>query len=185
MVIIVANTSEEIEQAFEWLNQNGNADAIVKADEIKKQKKSEYDKQRYQERKNSIVKNVESEEEKEKKEKESTKEKEIKEKEEIIYISPDTKKVTKKPYGSGANVMLTEEQYWKLCDKFGVIDANNKIEKASMYFASKGKAKEYKDHYMTILNWDRMDRERKMNGRKSWTEIADQLSQEMDDLPQL
>ena len=42
MVIIVATTPEEIKEAFAWLSENTGADFIVKADEIKKQKKGRF-----------------------------------------------------------------------------------------------------------------------------------------------
>ena len=70
MVIIVATTSEEIKEAFDWLTENTGAITIVKTDEIKKQKKSEYDKQRYENKKNSTVKTVENDREKREEEKE-------------------------------------------------------------------------------------------------------------------
>ena len=44
---------------------NPEVEVIMKNDELRKQKKSEYDKQRYQERKNTTVKNVESTKEEE------------------------------------------------------------------------------------------------------------------------
>ena len=195
-IIVLLNVNPEDSENLKMVLDRAIPEKDLTTDEIQKQKKSEYDRQRYMEKKNSTVKNVEkveSTEEREKKEKESSKEKEIKDKEDLnIYISPEANstvkpkaKPVKKPYGSGENVMLTDEQFCKLHERLP--DADAWIEKASLYFGSKGNANQYKDHYMTILNWDRMDRERKaqqMNRRESWTEIAEQLSQEME-LPQL
>lgn len=66
--------------------------------------------------------------------------------------------VTKNRYGSQKNVLLSQIEYAKLCEKLN--DADEKIEAASLYFASKGNASKYKSHYATILNWDRMAKER-------------------------
>ena len=63
----------------------------------------------------------------------------------------------------GNSVLLKEEEYKKLCDKFGKEVADDWIERMNYYAASKPhKWKEYKDgdHYLTILNWDRMKQER-------------------------
>jgi len=58
----------------------------------------------------------------------------------------------KKPYGEFKNVFLSEEEYGKLLDKFGS-NLADKIEELSTGIASKGY--KYKDHYATILSWDR------------------------------
>jgi hypothetical protein len=48
-------------------------------------------------------------------------------------------------------VKLTKEEYLKLISKFGLQDADRKIDKLNSYIGSKGK--KYKSHYHTILNW--------------------------------
>lgn len=72
---------------------------------------------------------------------------------------PNSKpKPEKKRYGSAKNVLLTDEEYEKLKERFP--DADDKIEAMSLYFESKGNAGKYKSHYATFLNWERMARER-------------------------
>lgn len=68
------------------------------------------------------------------------------------------KKPEKSAYGSLENVMLTDEEYSKLKERFA--DADEKIEAMSLYFGSHGNAKKYKSHYATALNWARMAQER-------------------------
>ena len=62
-------------------------------------------------------------------------------------------KSEKQKFGSMQNVLLTSEEYAKLCERFP--DADAKIESLSLAIASKGY--KYKDHYATVLNWARMD----------------------------
>jgi len=52
-------------------------------------------------------------------------------------------------------VFLTEDEYKKLVDKFGENLTKDKIEELSLYMKSQGLEKKYKDHYATILTWDR------------------------------
>ena len=61
--------------------------------------------------------------------------------------------IKRKKYGSFENVLLTDEEYQKLKDRFS--DYENKIENLSNYIASKGD--KYKSHYATILNWSRKE----------------------------
>ena len=56
-------------------------------------------------------------------------------------------------YGEHGNVILTDEEYVKLQQRFP--DYEKRIENLSAYMASKGK--KYKSHYATILNWANMD----------------------------
>ncbi|EUC53078.1 phage replisome organizer N-terminal domain-containing protein [Mogibacterium timidum] len=60
-------------------------------------------------------------------------------------------------YGEYKNIRLTDEEYKKLQDK---LQANTDImiEKLSRYIKSKGT--DYKDHYVTILNWYEQDKEK-------------------------
>lgn len=48
-------------------------------------------------------------------------------------------------------VLLTDDEYKKLLDKFGKQDAIRRIENLNNYIGSKGT--KYKSHYHTILNW--------------------------------
>ena len=59
----------------------------------------------------------------------------------------------KNKYGEHGNVILTDEEYEKLQQRFP--DYEKRIENLSAYMASKGK--KYKSHYATIMNWANMD----------------------------
>lgn len=60
-------------------------------------------------------------------------------------------------YGEYQNIRLTDEEYQKLQEKMqGHTDTM--IEKLSRYIKSSGK--DYKDHYVTILNWYEQDKEK-------------------------
>ncbi|HES9513778.1 TPA: phage replisome organizer N-terminal domain-containing protein [Streptococcus pneumoniae] len=60
-------------------------------------------------------------------------------------------------YGEYKNIRLTDEEYKKLKDKLQV-HTDTMIEKLSRYLKSKGT--DYKDHYVTILNWYEQDKEK-------------------------
>ena len=60
----------------------------------------------------------------------------------------------KREYGEFKNVLLTDDDYKKLEE----INALSQIENLSSYMASTGKR--YKDHYATILNWERRDKQK-------------------------
>lgn len=60
----------------------------------------------------------------------------------------------KREYGEFKNVLLTDDDYKKLEEK----NALSQIENLSSYMASTGKR--YKDHYATILNWERRDKQK-------------------------
>lgn len=62
-----------------------------------------------------------------------------------------------------SNVILTEEQYQKLIDKFGEEITLDWIERLHLYIGSKGK--KYEDHYLTILNWNRRENKNKSDWR--------------------
>lgn len=66
----------------------------------------------------------------------------------------------KKPYGEFSNIMLTDEELAKLQGRFS--DWAYRIDSASIYIEAKGDP--YKSHYAAILNWARMDAERKREG---------------------
>jgi hypothetical protein len=60
------------------------------------------------------------------------------------------------------NVYLTQGEYEKLVAEFGEKPSREKIERLSLYMKSKGA--KYKDHYATILTWERMGESRKSKG---------------------
>ena len=60
-------------------------------------------------------------------------------------------------------VLLTEDEYKKLIDKFGEDIAKDKIEELNNSIMSKGY--KYKSHYYTILCWDRKNKKGDTNGR--------------------
>jgi len=70
-------------------------------------------------------------------------------------VKRDSPKV---PYGEFLNVLLTSEEHSKLVEKFGEAGANKRIENLSGAVESKGYR--YKNHYATILTWERMDEKR-------------------------
>lgn len=75
------------------------------------------------------------------------------------YKEKDQKKdipIKKEKKAYLGNVYLTEEEYNKLVERFGPEGAKDRIEGLSLYIKSKGAERKYKDHYATILNWERM-----------------------------
>ncbi len=79
-----------------------------------------------------------------------------------IYINKDNKNIEKGVWGEFQNIFLSEKEFQKLIDRFGEVDAKQKIETLSAGIASKGY--KYKDHYATILNWSRLDEKRRQGG---------------------
>lgn len=71
-------------------------------------------------------------------------------------------------YGEFHNVRLNDEEYQKLKEKLKH-HTDTMIEKLSRYIKSNGK--DYKDHYVTILNWYEQDREKLSQKDKSKNEI--------------
>ena len=66
-------------------------------------------------------------------------------------------------------VFLTEEEYEKLGEKWGLSVLDDKIDELNDYIGSKGK--KYKMHYHTLLSWDRRkSKESQSNGLLSWAE---------------
>ena len=68
--------------------------------------------------------------------------------------SIDKNRIDKNKYGEFQNVLLTDEEYKKLQEKFPR-DYKDRIENLSIYLQSKGK--KYKSHYATILSWARKE----------------------------
>ena len=60
-------------------------------------------------------------------------------------------------YGEYKNIRLTDEEYQNLKGKLQE-HTDTMIEKLSRYIKSKGT--DYKDHYVTILNWYEQDKEK-------------------------
>ena len=73
----------------------------------------------------------------------------------------DTTSPKKSKYGDAENVLLTDEEYKKLKDRFPS-DYEERINNLSYYIASKGA--KYKSHYMTILAWARKDSNKSKKG---------------------
>ena len=76
--------------------------------------------------------------------KEKLKEREVKEKEYVREKFPDFH-----------TILISESEYLALVQKFGEVKTKEKIEALHLYIGSKGK--KYKSHYLTILNWERMN----------------------------
>lgn len=74
-------------------------------------------------------------------------------KEQLKTINNNNKENKKRKYGQFNNVLLSDDEYNKLKERFN--DYNDKIENLSGYIASKGD--KYKNHYATILNWARKE----------------------------
>ena len=67
--------------------------------------------------------------------------------------SPALPVPAKRPHGEFGNVMLTDDEFAKLCEKCA--DADALITELDQYIESQGKTKKYKSHYATLLNWSR------------------------------
>lgn len=67
--------------------------------------------------------------------------------------SPALPVPAKRPHGEFGNVLLTDDEFAKLCEKCA--DADSLITELDQYIESQGKTKKYKSHYATLLNWSR------------------------------
>lgn len=76
----------------------------------------------------------------------------------------EKEKPVRHKYGMFQNVLLSDDEMEKLKEKFPT-DYDMRINKLSMYIDSKGN--KYKNHYSTLLNWDRMDKEREAEKSKA------------------
>jgi hypothetical protein len=72
---------------------------------------------------------------------------------ENVSAKPSPALPAKHPHGEFGNVMLTTDEYIKLCEKCQ--DADSLITELDQYIESQGKGKKYKSHYATLLNWSR------------------------------
>lgn len=66
-------------------------------------------------------------------------------------------KPPKQKYGDLDNVLLTDDEFNKLINRFPD-DYQDRIDNLSYYIASKGD--KYKSHYATLLNWERLEKKR-------------------------
>lgn len=83
----------------------------------------------------------------------------------IAEVKSSPKKQSKKRYpDKEGSVLISEKEYGKLVDRFGKIKTNEWIERLDLYIKSKGV--KYKSHYHTILNWDKMEKERSKENTK-------------------
>ena len=73
--------------------------------------------------------------------------------ENVSAPSPALSVPSKKVHGEFGNVMLTDDEFAKLCEKCP--DADALITELDQYIESQGKTKKYKSHYATLLNWSR------------------------------
>ena len=74
-----------------------------------------------------------------------------------VKIKTKDKESTKLTFGEFNNVILTTEEHAKLVTKFG--DEKVAALIANLSIGIKSKGYKYKDHYATILNWERRDSE--------------------------
>lgn len=178
-------------------------------DEQQKKKRSEYDKQRYAEKKNSNVKTCENDVENVDSTLFHTKEERAEKEEDLPLSSPSSLSSSPStpiinpitPYNPplpeekgekeenviaagaakrgplaeyGEFVRLSEDEYQKLVDKFGTLKATMMIANMDHYIGEDPKRqKTYKtrNHYLTLLNWQRMDEERKKAREKPQTPV--------------
>lgn len=84
--------------------------------------------------------------------------------------SPALPVPAKRPHGEFGNVMLTDDEFSKLCEKCP--DADALITELDQYIESQGKGKKYKSHYATLLNWSRRKAQeaKQKNGYKTAAE---------------
>ncbi len=80
-------------------------------------------------------------------------------KETITKETKQKKVISKHKYGEFNNVLLSDNEYEKLKDKFGEKGVKERIDNLSAGIASKGY--KYKSHYVTILVWDKRDAKKK------------------------
>ena len=66
---------------------------------------------------------------------------------------PAPSRPVKRHHGEFGNVLLTDDEFRKLCEKCA--DADSLITELDQYIESQGKTKKYKSHYATLLNWSR------------------------------
>ena len=90
----------------------------------------------------------------------------------------------------GSHVKLSEKEFLSLQEKFGYEKALEKIEWMNNYIGEDPKRErvyQSRNHYLTLLNWDRMDQERKQKPQaaeqpkeETWMEVAERIQRERD-----
>jgi hypothetical protein len=75
-----------------------------------------------------------------------------------LVLKKDKTILKKDIYGIFQNVLLTKEEHQKLINQFGEDSTKELIETLSRGIESKGY--KYKNHYATILTWDRNEKKR-------------------------
>ena len=87
-------------------------------------------------------------------------------------ISPASpSKPSKHKYGEFKNVLLTDEEYTKLQEKFPH-DYSERIENMSEGIARKGY--KYKSHYLAILNWAKRDKPKKETSSNPFLDMLEE-----------
>lgn len=61
----------------------------------------------------------------------------------------------------GKFVSMTEEEYQKLCERFGEQNTKDMIERMEIYCGSNGKT--YTDYYLTAIGWFKRDEDKRKN----------------------
>lgn len=95
---------------------------------------------------------------------------------EKVEVKPPS---AKHPHGEFGNIMLTTDEYIKLCERLD--NADELINEADQYFeAQPDKAKKYKSHYAMLLSWDRRrkDVERPKQGFMTSDDISRRNAEE-------
>lgn len=90
---------------------------------------------------------------------------------ESIYQEPDSPNPTKHKYGEHQNVLLTDDEYQKLMERFPE-DYNDHINELSNGLALYGY--KYKSHYLAILKWAEKDKKQNKTQR-SETQQGDNI----------
>ena len=88
-------------------------------------------------------------------------------------MSQKSRDITKRKICYSGNVYLTDKEYEKLVEQFGDDGTKDRIEALSLYIASKGAERKYKSHSATILNWERMKKEREVKDERKGQQRRD------------
>ena len=87
--------------------------------------------------------------------------------------TPVKAKPTKHKHGTYQHVLLTDDEYRKLCERFPQDDAERRIQNLDDYLQQHAD-KHYSDHYLTIIKWSQKDDSQKakiapVQQKKSYT----------------
>ena len=205
------DTIDELKELISFLG--GLSDKELSKDDIQKLKKSERNRKDYQNRKLKNAENAESDNEEERVEEgfpRSVPSSPSSPNTPIIPITPiipssqeDEKEEGEllgargelKHFAGSVLVLISEKEYQKLIEKFGMEKANRMIYNMDCYLLEdKKRQAKYKtrNHYRTLLNWERMDEERRQQQqptarvsnipkpRESRVEVAERLAKEQE-----